>query len=168
MRMESERVPRRTPRRPASFPRPLARLAALVAIVGLAACGDGGATDPGPPAPGPNDPVAGAFALTTVNTRPIPFPIFDEAGFKLELTQSQLALLAGGKFVLALTTVETVAGFPSTFQDTTTGSWSQAAGTVALTANDGAATSATWDGRQLGFALDYDGRKLDVVYRRAP
>jgi hypothetical protein len=145
-----------------------ARLAAIVTMVLTGACSDSGATDPGPTPPGPNDPVAGAFALTTLNTRAIPFPIFDEGGFKLELTQSQLTLQTGGQFVLAITTVETVAGFPSTYQDTTRGSWTQAAGNVSLNATDGAAAAATWDGRTLGFALDYDGQQLNVVYQKQP
>lgn len=162
------RVRQGTRRAPLAFRARVAGVAALVTIALAGGCSDGGATDPGPPAPSPNDPVAGAFALATVNTRALPFPIFAEAGFTLELTQSQLTLQAGGQFVLAITTVETVAGFPSTYQDTTRGSWTQNAGSVALNATDGTVAAATWDGRQLGFALDYDGQALAVVYRRNP
>jgi hypothetical protein len=140
----------------------------VVAIAVLGACSDGGATAPGPPAPGPNDPAAGVFTLFRVNSQPTPFPLFAETGFRIDLTESTLALQAGGQFVLAITTVETVAGFASTFQDTTRGTWTQAAGNVALNASDGASAAATWDGRQLSFQIDYDGRALDVLYRRNP
>jgi hypothetical protein len=142
------------------------RLTVLVAL--LAACSDGGATDPGPAGPSPNDPVAGTFVLNSVNTQPVPFPLFVETGFRLDLTASTLALETGGQFVLALTTVETVAGFPSTFQDTTRGTWTQAAGNVSLAVTGGATSPAVWDGRQLTFQLEYEGRFLDVLYRRSP
>ena len=141
---------------------------AVVAFAALAACSDGGVTDPGPPPPSPNDPVAGTFALSTVNTQPVPFGRFVETGFRIDLTQSTLALQPGGEFVLAITTVETVAGFPSTFADTTRGTWTQAAGNVSLNATGGDAAAAIWDGRQLAFQLAYDGSTLAVVYRKAP
>jgi hypothetical protein len=144
------------------------RAMAVAAGVLLAACSDGGTTDPGPPAPSPNDPVAGVFALATVNTQPVPYALFVETGFRIDLTQSNLTLQPGGEFVLAITTVETVAGFASTFADTTRGTWTQAAGNVSLNATGGDAAAATWDGRQLGFELGYDGRTLGVVYRKAP
>jgi hypothetical protein len=163
----SERVRRWTQRTPDAFRRRSTRAAAIITIALTSACGDSG-TGPQVPEPSPNDPVAGAFALTTVNTRAIPFPIFDEGGFKLELTQSQLTLQPGGEFVLAITTVETVAGFPSTFQDTTRGTWTQNVGNVSLNATGGSAAAATWDGRTIGFALDYDGQALNVVYRKNP
>jgi len=150
----SERVSRQT------------RIIAAFAL--LAACSDGGTTDPGPPAPRPTDPVAGTFALATVNAQPVPFALFVETGFRIDLTQSTLALQPGGAFVLAITTVETVAGFTSTFADTTRGTWTQSSGSVALTAAGGDAAAATWDGRQLGFQLDYEGSPLSVVYRKSP
>jgi hypothetical protein len=140
----------------------------VAAFALLAACSDGGTTDPGPPPPSPTDPVAGTFALATVNAQPVPFALFVETGFRIDLTQSTLALQPGGAFVLAITTVETVAGFASTFADTTRGTWTQTAGNVSLNATGGDAAAATWDGRQLGFQLDFDGSALAVVYRKSP
>lgn len=140
----------------------------MVAFAAFSACSDGGATDPGPPPPSPNDPVAGTFALSTVNTQPVPFALFVETGFRVDLTQSTLALQPGGAFVLAITTVETVAGFASTFADTTRGTWTQSAGNVSLNATGGNTAAATWDGRQLGFQFDFDGSTLAVVYRKSP
>lgn len=136
------------------------------ALALLAACNDAGVTNPDPPAPSSTDPVAGTFALATVNAQPVPFALFVETGFRIDLTQSTLTLQTGGQFVLAITTVETVAGFASTFADTTRGTWTQAAGNVALNATGGDAAAATWDGRQLGFQLDYEGSALAVVYRK--
>lgn len=131
----------------------------------LAACGDGAT---GPKGPSASDPAAGTFALATVNTQPLPFTLFNESGFRLDFTASTLALQTDGLFLLAQTTVETVAGFPSTYHDTLRGTWTQNTGTVSLKMTDGTAAAATWDGRQLGLDLDSDGQMLRTVYRKSP
>ncbi len=141
------------------------RWTALAALVMLAACGDS-ATGPKPPSA--NDPAAGTFALTTVNAQPLPFTLFNEAGFRLVFAASTLALQTDGQFVLAESTVETVAGFASTYVDTVRGTWTQNVGTIAMRSTDGATTNATWDGRQIALDLVSEGQQLRTIYRKNP
>lgn len=103
-----------------------------------------------------------------MNTQPLPFVLFNDSGFKIDFTASTLALLTDGKFVLAQTTVETVAGFASTYQDTVRGTWTQNVGAVSLKMTDGTTAPASWDGVQIGLDLDSDGQILRTVYRKAP
>lgn len=149
----------------AALRRAATRLAGTVTVALLVGCGDGAT---GPKAPSPSDPAAGTFALVTVNAQPLPFVLFDDSGFKLEYTASTLALQADGQFVLAQTTVETVAGFASTFQDTLRGTWTQRTASVSLQLADGGTAAATWDGTQIGLDLDSEGQVLKTVYRKTP
>jgi len=96
----------------------------------------------------------------------LPFTLFNDSGFVLEITASTMAMQVGGQFVMAMTTRETVAGFPSIFADTTRGTWTQNAGAVTLTATGGAAAAATWDGVRLAFPMESDARVLALVYRK--
>jgi hypothetical protein len=161
----------RTPRRPRTLISQVARALTVLALTVLAACGeDQQVTDPGPvePVPSPSDPVAGTFTLATVNAQPVPYVLYDDSGYRLALSQSALALRDGGQLELVLTTVETVAGFPSTYVDTLRGQWTQNVGNVAMQTGDGAAAAGLWDGRQLAFELEFDGAALAVIYRRTP
>lgn len=134
-------------------------------VVALGACGDGTTAPKGPSA---SDPVAGRFALVSVNALPLPFNLFNESGFRLDFTASTLALQTDGNYVLAQTTVETVAGFASTYQDTLRGTWTQSTGSVTMKGTDGGATTATWDGRDLRVALNSEGQTLRTIYRKGP
>ena len=119
----------------------------VVAWVYTAACGKDSATEP---VGNPNDPAAGNFALTSVDARALPFAILSDSFYKLEVTAGSAVLQTTGAFILPLTTRETVAGHTSTFVDTTRGTWTQLAGTIAFTATPGTVTTnAAWDGRHL-------------------
>lgn len=141
-------------------------LCTAIAIASVAACGSETGTGPIDRVPSGDDPVAGAFVLTTVNTVAPPFTLFNESGFALELTGSTLSLRTGGQFVLAITTRETVVGFPSVFVDSTVGNWTQNRGAVSLTASSGESAMATWDGTRLAFPMDFEVGPLALVYRR--
>ncbi len=141
-------------------------LLTTASLVTLAACGGDSLIGPVTPVPSPNDPVVGAFTLTTVNAMALPFTLFNDSGFVLEITSSTVAMQPGGQFVMAMTTRETVVGFPSTFADTTRGTWTQNAGAVRLTATTGETAAASWDGVQLSFPMDSDSRVLALVYRK--
>lgn len=143
--------------------RGVGRLSAVVALVATAACGDG-ATGPKPPSP--NDPAAGRFALQTVNTLPVPFNLFNETGFRLDFTAASLVLQNDGKYVMAQTTVETVAGFASTYQDTLRGTWTQSAGSLSIRGEDSTVTTATWDGRDIALSMNSEGQTLRTVFRK--
>lgn len=142
-------------------------LYAIIALVTLAACSSD-ATGPASKEPGPNDPAAGAFTLNTVNARALPYTLFNDSGFVLEITLSTVALQTNGQFVLAVTTRETVAGFPSSFADTTLGTWTQEAGEVEMIATNGQSTVAAWDGVRLSFPMDSDAGVLAMVFRKDP
>lgn len=147
------------------FRRNITRVAAVVAISALAACGE---STTAPKGPSPNDPAAGRFALVTVNSAPLPFTLFNETGFKLDFTASTLALQTDGSYVMAQTTVETVAGFASTYQDTLRGTWRQTAGSLTMTDVDGVtSTTATWDGRDIQVQLNSEGQTLRSVFRKS-
>ncbi len=134
----------------------------------VAACSDSNPAGPVTPDPSGNDPVAGAFTLTTVNTNPLPYTMFDDSGFKLEIASSTMSLQIGGQFVLAITTRETVAGFASLFVDSTFGTWQQNAGAVTLTDGGGTASPATWDGVRLSFSMENEDGPVALVYRKDP
>lgn len=145
--------------------RRLAAVAASSVIVAAGACGDGSTAPKGPSA---NDPAAGRFNLLTVNAKSLPFNFFSGTGYKLDFTAGTLSLLADGKYVMAQTTVETVAGFSSTFLDTLRGSWTQNVGSIMMKGEDGSNAPATWDGRDIQLPLNSDGQLLQTVFRRAP
>ena len=141
------------------------RLASIGVLVAAAACGDGAT---GPKAPSPNDPAAGRFALQSVNTQPLPFSLFNETGFRLDFTAASLVLQADGKYFMAQTTVETVAGFASTYQDTLRGNWTQNAGSLSIRGDDSTVTAATWDGRDIQMSLNSEGQTMRTVFRKNP
>jgi hypothetical protein len=138
----------------------------MAALVTTVACSESTSTGPVEPEPSGNDPVAGTFTLATVNALALPFTLFNDSGFRLEIAGSTMALQAGGQFVMVTTTRETVVDFPTDFVDTTRGTWSQNAGIVALTDSAGNAASATWDGVRLAFPMDGDTGVLALVYRK--
>lgn len=142
----------------------IGRLAAIGALVAAAACGDGST---GPKAPSPNDPAAGRFALQSVNTQPLPFSLFNETGFRLEFTAASLVLQPDGKYLMAQTTVETVAGFASTFQDTVRGNWTQNAGSLSIRGDDSTVIAAVWDGREIQLTMNSEGQSLRSVFRKS-
>ncbi len=144
------------------------KLLCAVSFATLAACSDSNPAAPVTPDPSPNDPVSGAFTLNTVNTNTLPYTLLDDSGFKLEIASSTIALQAGGQFVLAVTTRETVAGFASLYVDSTFGTWQQQAGAVTLTDGGGTSSPATWDGVRLAFTMENDDGTLALVYRKEP
>lgn len=160
----AEKDKRWTDNIPVTLRRGARRAASGLMIAWLAACGGDGATGPKPPSP--SDPVAGTFALSSLNTQPLPFALFNDGGFKLEFTASTLALQPDGQFVMAQTTVETVAGFSSTYQDTLRGTWTQRTADVTLQLTEGGTAAAKWDGVQIGMDLESEGQVLKAIYRK--
>jgi hypothetical protein len=149
----------------AVFHRSSKLLLALAFVITTACSGDSptGPTD-NTPVPSGTDPVAGTFTLTTVNALALPFTLFNESGYVLQMTASTLALETNGQYILAATTRETVAGFPSTFVDTMRGTWTQKAATVTLTRSGAPATTAVWNGTTLSFPYQAESGELAVVY----
>ncbi len=121
-----------------------------------------------PGTPGdPNTPVAGSFALSTVDTKSLPFAIVSDSFYKLEVTAGSAVLDTNHTFIMPLTTRETFAGHASTFVDTTRGTWTQAAGVVSLTdASSAIPTTAQWDGRKLTVMFDSGADVNTYVFTR--
>jgi hypothetical protein len=139
----------------------------LVIVAGtLGACG-GGDSGTEPDGPGdPTTPASGTFALSTIDTKALPFAVLSDTFYKLEVTAGGAILDTNGTFVLPLTTRETVAGHASIYVDTTTGTWTQNAGVITMTATGGLPTTAAWDGRKLMMNILLGPSQNSYVYTR--
>jgi hypothetical protein len=132
--------------------RALRRVARITLVLGggvVAACNDASAPSP----PGPGDPVAGDFTLSTVDAQALPFAIYDEADYKLEILQGTVTLTNSGQFTIATSTRETVAGAISMYADTTRGTYTQVEGVIGFTLQpEGTTGTGSWDGTTLTIA----------------
>lgn len=130
----------------------LHRIAALVLVAASAAtsaCNKDSPTENDKPGD-PNDPVAGSFALSTVDTKGLPVKVLSDTDYSIEVTAGSAVFdSTNHTFIMPMTTRETVAGFASTYVDTTRGTWSQSASVVMLTATGALPITAQWDGRKL-------------------
>jgi hypothetical protein len=113
----------------------------------------------------PNEPAAGTFALSTVDAKALPFKVLADTGYSIEVTAGTAVLDTNHTFLMPLTTRETVAGFVSTYVDTTRGTWSQNAGAITLTVGTSPAT-ASWDGRRLTVMWSIGPVVNSYVYRK--
>ncbi len=120
-------------------------VAAVLAVT--VACSGDGVTGPGsnePPAPA--TPV-GVYTLSTVDAKTLPWTMFADTGYTLEIQSGTLDISANGKWVSKVTSRETVAGFVSIYNDSTFGTWTVATGskTAVLTnAETNQTSNATW------------------------
>src|SRR5689334_14332774 len=97
-----------------------------------------------------NDPVAGSFALSTVDTKALPFKVIADPDYSIEVTAGSATLdSTTHTFIMPMTTRETVAGYASTYVDTTRGTWTQNVGVVTFVVSSTSAATAQWDGRKL-------------------
>ena len=122
-------------------------LALIACAGGAAACNKDSPTEIEPPGD-PNEPAAGTFALSTVDAKALPYTVLADTGYSIEVTAGTAVLDTNHTFLMPLTTRETVAGFVSTYVDTTRGTWTQNVGAITLTVGSTPA-GATWDGRRL-------------------
>lgn len=77
--------------------------------------------------------------------------MYADTGYTLQVQSGTLAITTDGKWVSKVVSRETVAGFVSTYTDSTFGTWSVAAGskTAVLTnAETNTTSSATWTSTQ--------------------
>ena len=119
--------------------------AALLAITTACSGGDK-VTAPGTPGPPPATPV-GSYTLNTVDAKTLPWTMYADTGYTLEIQSGTLSITVNGKWVSKVVTRETVAGFASTYNDSTFGSWAVATGsTIAVLTNaeTNTTSSATW------------------------
>lgn len=118
----------------------------LAAALITSACSKGDSvTGPGGPT-GPATPV-GAYTLSTVDAKALPWTMYSDVGYTLEVQGSTLAITADGKWVSKTVTRETVAGNVSTYSDSTFGTWTvTTSGTSAVLTNaeTSDASNVTW------------------------
>ena len=139
-------------------------VSALCAAVLIAACGGDS-----PSGPGSNDssPV-GAYAISTVNAKPLPFAMFSDTNYLYEVTSGSLALTADGTYQNVMHFRQTIPGNVSLFVDSTTGTWVLSGSTITLTdAADTTIDSAAFAAGKLTFT-ESNGVATNVyVYARS-
>lgn len=119
----------------------------LTTVVALstAACskGDGvtGPADTAPPTP------VGAYTLSTVDAKALPWTMYADTGYTLAVQGATLVIAANGTWISKVVTQETVAGYVSTYNDSTFGTWTATASTktaVLTNAETATTSSAVW------------------------
>lgn len=141
-----------------AFLRTAPRLAVLV--IGLAAtvlaCGD---------ATGPVTPV-GDFSLATVNGKPVPYRLFADTGFSLDIAKGTLSLKADGSFLATLRSEERVQNHLSVYADTGTGTWAVVGSTLTFTAPDSSKQTALFAGSGITLIDSSGVAPLTYLYAR--
>jgi hypothetical protein len=120
---------------------------AIVALIASACAGDTVAA-PGDP-PGDQTPATpvGSYTLVTVDAKALPWTMFADTGYTLEVQGATLAITSDGKWVSKVVQRETVAGFVSTYNDSTFGTWTATASSksaVLTNAETATTSSAAW------------------------
>ncbi|MDA1081207.1 MAG: hypothetical protein O2973_05945 [Gemmatimonadetes bacterium] len=124
--------------------------AAVLAVTSACSAGKdvtapGGSDNPGG-SNGPATPV-GSYTLSTVDAKPLPWTMYADTGYTLQLQSGTLAITADGKWVSKVVSLENVAGNLSTYSDSTFGTWTVAPGAktaVITNVETNSTSSATW------------------------
>lgn len=126
----------------------LARVLAVALVVVTAACGgDDGINDPLQSA-------AGTYTLKTFNNAPPPIVIFEETGYKLEVTAARYTLTSSGTFTNSATFRETEGGVVSTSTESLSGTYTLSGEAITFTASDGDVSNGVLSGSNLQFTED--------------
>lgn len=111
----------------------------------------------------------GAYTLSTIDAKTLPYTMYADTGYTLEVTSGTLSVTAGGRWVSKIVTRETVAGFASTYSDSTFGTWALPGNSktaVFTNAETKATSNATWTATDISID-DNDGTTTRrLVYRR--
>jgi hypothetical protein len=129
----------------------------------LQACGGGDGTGPG----GTPGTPQGEYTLNMIEQKPLPYAWYTEPDYTLEVTGGSISIKSDGKWVAKITSRETVAGFVSTYNDSTFGTWTSANGSASLTnAESSTISSATWTAADVTVS-DVDGTTTrKILYRK--
>lgn len=128
--------------------RAFARVLAVALVAVTAACGG---------SDGINDPLqsaAGTYTLKTFNGAPPPIVVFEETGYKLEVSAARYVLSGSGTFTNSATFRETESGVVSTSTETLSGSYTVAGTAITLTDSDGEVMTGVLSGNDLQFSED--------------
>jgi hypothetical protein len=137
----------------------------VLAVTLTTACGKGeGTTGPSAPA----TPV-GSYALQTIDAKAMPYAMYSETDYALDVMSGTLSVTTNGKWVAKTVTRETVAGIVSTYSDSTFGTWTVPAGAkiaAFINTETNVTSNATWTATDVTVD-DVDGTiTRKVVYKR--
>ena len=137
--------------------RVFAKMVAM-AVLGLAAAACGGGDD------GINEPVsiAGTYNLQTIDGEAPPVVVYEEPGFKVEITSGNFILAASGSFSTTVVWRLTEDNVVTTETETFLGTYTVNGPTVNFAYSDGDSDSATLAGNTLTFT----DAGTTVVFRR--
>jgi hypothetical protein len=145
---------------------PSARLAArlLVGVVALAsfvnACGGGdGGT-------GRSGSAAGEYTLTSVNAKPLPYRVYSETAYSLDVTSGSIVLKTDGSFQAASRVEERVDNHLSVYADTAVGKWVIGGSTLTFTGSDSTKQGAQWSGSSITLVDSTGVTPLTFVYAK--
>lgn len=131
-------------------------------VVGLTAaivaCKGDGATGPAS--------AVGEYSLTAVNGRPLPYRLFADTGFSVDVTQSLIALNADGTFLSTFRSEERVQNNLSVYADTGRGRWVLAGTVLTFTAPDSTKQNAAYAGSSITLTDSSTATPLMLVYSR--
>ena len=138
----------------------------MTGVFAITACSKGeGTTGVAAPPPTP----VGNYTLSTIDAKTLPYMMYADTGYTLEVSGGTLAVTTAGKWVSKLTTRETVAGNVSTYSDSTFGTWSLPTGSkiaVFVNTETGVTSNATWTATDVT-VNDVDGATTrKIIYRR--
>jgi hypothetical protein len=118
-------------------------------VIAVAACGSDTPTGPDAEVPTP----IGSYGLSSVNGKSVPVTMFTDTAFTEVVASASLALTADGKYLFAVTTNETVAGYLSVYVDSMSGTWTQQGTSTAITFTSSEASvpvvNGTWTGNSI-------------------
>ncbi len=130
----------------------------------LGACASESATGPSTPAT-----PEGSFSLSMIDTKALPYSMFADTGYALDVMSGSLSITPDRKWVSRMTTRETVAGNVSTYSDSTFGTWSAVQGSTSaslLNAETNVISTATWTIGDITVNDVTNGVTRRILYRR--
>lgn len=138
----------------------------LVAIgmLWLGACASESATGPSTPST-----PEGSFSLSMIDTKALPYSMFADTGYALDVMSGSLSITPDRKWVSRMTTRETVAGNVSTYSDSAFGTWSTVQGSTSaslLNAETNVISAATWTSTDITVTDVTNGVTRRILYRR--
>jgi hypothetical protein len=134
-----------------------------LATLWLGACGKDGTTGPNRAPATPE----GNYSLSTIEAKALPYSMFADTGYTLEITSGSIAINSTGKWVSKITSRETVAGFVSNYIDSTFGTWTAANGAATLINTETQVTSsATWTSSDVTVNEVSGGVTKKIVYKK--
>ena len=128
----------------------------LAAVLVVAACGGDSGTGP--------TTVTGRYLLSSVQGKPLPYRVYNDTNYSLDVAQASIALNADGSFIAALRSEERVDNHLSVYSDTSTGTWTLAGTVLSLTTSDGMKQSGSLTNRALTFVDSSTVVPLTFVY----